>query len=381
MALAQSNVSDFGAPTPPHGSQQQAIRQILAAPEVGQIARESQARNRATLDAVPAPTSPNGAGEQSVVQQRANRAVTALVHGRHVVVSAGGGDTIAAMLELARAPAERRPALLRTMINALNDGQPEAQVALGWLSELGLYGVPQDINKAVRLYQAAAAQQYQPAIYNLALLQAYGRTGGSPNPADALQRLSQAMSLGRESSYRVCSMASFLAFRARRPEDAQRFSDECKTPLGMLPRVAWSKSLPMADRVRFARDSYAAGVDDGIDVIVSITRDVAVTDPQQHYCKYRLLQLWSQVQGRLPDAARACYMQVAGLRATDPLTPTQQSFISGISGFVPIEREQLRQLRASHRFRHDISVPFLPFSLTDLSAFEPELKRASGGGA
>jgi TPR repeat protein len=369
------NVVTFGAPSAQRA--QGEIGTLVNSPEVDRMAREAAANHRSVLAAPEVRT--ESAQSRATLQSAMNQVGRSLASGAHVTVSHGGTETIALVLELPRATPVRRQEILRKLVDALNEGQPEAQTSLGWIAEHGLFEVPRDINKAVRLYQAAAARRYQPAMFNLALIQAYGRSGGQPNEADALARLKEAISVGSEGSHRVCSLGAFLSYRASRPDDAQRFVNGCATPLGQLPVVAWSNALPMEERVSKARDSYATGIDDGIDVIVSITRATAASDPQQWFCKYRLIQLWPKLQGKTADAAKACFLQMSGLRPETALTPEQQSMVAGIGSFASMERDQLRRLRGANRFRYDLSVPFLPFRQVDLNSFEAALKASSSG--
>lgn len=80
------------------------------------------------------------------------------------------------------------------LTQAAGTGSAEAQFELGQLYEIGL-GVPQDIDKAVSLYEAAAQADYPDAINDLGFLYFQGGLGIARDPDKALTYFERAANL------------------------------------------------------------------------------------------------------------------------------------------------------------------------------------------
>ncbi|QGX98451.1 sel1 repeat family protein [Roseovarius faecimaris] len=89
---------------------------------------------------------------------------------------------------------------LKVLIPAANAGNPVAQNVLGVSYEDGM-GVPQDINKAIYWYEAAAAQGLGRAMHSLGVLYRYGTHGIDARPDHARTLFERAIEAGYLGSY------------------------------------------------------------------------------------------------------------------------------------------------------------------------------------
>lgn len=293
-------------------------------------------------------------------------------YGNHNVVTNDGETIVAWMIELASAPLAQRNVLL-SKLNALADQNiPEAVTFEGFISEYGLFGTAKNMPRAIQLYRTAAAANYQPAIYDLAIAAAYGKTGRS-DVNEALGYVARAATIGVDNSYRVCGFGAFLSYRAGYREDAARYGKSCWSDLAGIPRALYDPSENEPQRITLLRASIATGIDDGYALLAQVTND-AGPDPQYLACKYMLVNRYrgSLVGNSLRDDAVRCYRQ-------SPNTPTDpkqallryNTVVPGIIGFVPTEVRALAKDRASNHFHYGWSVPYLPFRQQDVDLFEP----------
>lgn len=305
-----------------------------------------------------------------------------LRNGRHNVVSADGEETVLHIRTCVTGAASTRQTACTELKQRAARQEPEALAFMGWIVELGLLGQKADARLAQRYYQAAAARQYQPALYNLALQTGYGRTG----PADlrAAQRLMErATEQGADYSLRVCGMGSYIAYRAGDQASAMRFADQCPSALTSLARA---KARPIASDPKLVddlRQSIGAGADDAYGALVELGRTNIRTDRQLLYCKYRLLD---QYRASPTSEMNGPVFEQAVRRCTDEARPyLPKDMAAGIAGeqmalslatFVRTERTALQVMRNSNRYHWGRSVPFLPFSATDAEAFETALTAA-----
>jgi len=279
---------------------------------------------------------------------------------------------------LTTSSATDQSASLRKLQSLSETSVPEATNFMGVIFEHGLFGARIDIQRALAYYKSAATANYQPAIYNLALAAAYGRDT-SASETEAINLISRAAALGKESSHRVCGLGSFLSFRRGDQTAAIRFSALCASPLANLAKASYAPDLTTTERVKLLRDSLATGADDGYAVIERITRPEAPNDKAFTFCKYALINRYRKTEKyeNLRDDASKCYYQftkATGNSFNDKLLFDQ--VMAGITGFVPAEIAELKQIRLSSRFHYAWSVPYLPFSQADVDRFEPLLSRA-----
>jgi hypothetical protein len=302
-----------------------------------------------------------------------------LKYGEHIVVSKEGQEIVSLIRSLTNKPQTDIGSTLRRIQEFASQGKPEALHFLGFAYEFGIFGVPKQIGKAISYYQSAAARNYQPSFYNLALIAAYGR-GGTIDSDQALRYVTRAQGLANDTSGRVCGMASFLSFRAGKYEDAFRLSRGCTSPLAHLARATSGDTETLSQRVVWLRDSIATGVDDGYAQIAKISRPLAKNDNNYTFCKYALVNRHHKTQDfkRLREEATQCVDQMP--KNTDngqgPLSLREQ-VIAGVTSFVPTEIATLSNMRKSNRFHFGWSVPYLPFAQSEMDLFEPLLLKAT----
>lgn len=298
-----------------------------------------------------------------------------LKYGRHVTISADGDEAIELIRSaaLATTQPERNQSLKR--LKQLSSARcPEALNILGFLLETGSFGVQRDAAKAKQYYQGAADVGYQPALYNLALTVAYGR-GAAPDAKRALSMLDKANSLGTESSYRVCGMASFLAFRQGLGSQAGAYSDHCASPLTHLYKsTSDTKIETLNKRVDLLRDFLGTGSDDAYPLLIAITKPHIKNDPGQLYCKYLLLSRYRaktdfQEIKRDADHCVSDFASPSNSQTVNEMARAQ--LVAGVAGFVPVELAHIKSLRQSNQFHYSWPVPYLPFAQQEVDLFEP----------
>jgi hypothetical protein len=295
-----------------------------------------------------------------------------LRYGHHNVVTNAGDTIVGLIIQVAHATPAQRPPLLDRLAALAAQRIPEALTFEGFAAEYGLWGTPQNETQALALYRAAAAQNYQPAVYNLAIAEAYGR--GMPADASrALALISQASGIAADGSYRVCGFGAFLSYRSGDSEEALKYSRSCTSDLANIPRALYEEKLPTATRINMLRASIATGADDGY----ALLEEVASRDqPDPHFlaCKYALLNRYRRTLNgqQLQLDATACFQRYEP-EGEDARTYQihQGIVVPGIAGFVPAEIHALNLLRSGNHFHYAWSVPYLPFRQDDVDMFEP----------
>ncbi len=301
-----------------------------------------------------------------------------LKYGAHVVVSEKGEEIISLIRSLTQGQASERNRTLQQLQAWSQQGLPEAQHFFGFAFEYGLFGAPQDMHKAVQYYQAAAAAHYQPALYNLALVAAYGRSGKVDS--DAARRIARrAYDLGFESSARVCGLSSFLNYRAGFQAIAQKTAQHCLSPLAHFALAVYDESMALPKRVSLLRDTLSTGIDDAYALITRVSKPLIATDNSYTFCKYTLVQRYRNqtVFPGLQEAATRCVHQTGRFSNTDANTRVlRDQVIAGVAAFVPTEISTLVSMRQSNHFHYGWSVPYLPFGQQEVNFFEALLPKA-----
>ncbi len=301
-----------------------------------------------------------------------------LKYGEHIVVSPEGPEIIALIRALITRPqTEQKVAIARIQEFAMN-GKPEAIHFLAFCFENGLFGVPKNQGQATKYYQTAAAQNYQPSLYNLGLIAAYGKFEASPDFERGLAWLAKAMTLANDTSGRVCGLASFLAYRTNRQVEALKYAKGCNSALANIPRASLGDTESLPIRVGWLRDSIATGADDGYSLIPKISKPFLKTDNNYTFCKYALI---NRHYKKIPppnvkEEATRCVDQ-HGKQVGEGKTwlGQREQIISGVASFVPMEIETLKNMRKSNKFYYSWSVPYLPFSQAETDLFEPLLTK------
>jgi TPR repeat protein len=296
-----------------------------------------------------------------------------LKYGTHKTVSSDGEKIVSMIRSLTTDSLKEHATALRRLQELSDRGIPEAQNFVGFAAEYGLYGARVDVNRAIQFYGAAASSGYQPAIYNLALAAAYGKNGHA-DLGRAAGLLDKAATKGPESSLRVCGFASFLNYRRGDQQAALDFSKGCPSPLTALPLALTNNAGTAEQRIESLRKSIATGVDDGFELLESVTRPTASSDIQFNYCKYYLINRYRTAVkvDRLHEDALRCYEQYAPHVADHNVEVSRrEQIVPGIISFVPTEITVLQAMRKSNRFHFKWSVPYLPFPQQDVDLFEP----------
>jgi hypothetical protein len=193
---------------------------------------------------------------------KATEVGTQLKYGTHNVVSSDGETYVTWMIEAASAKPAERQALLGKLTDLAARRSPEAMTFQGFIAEYGLFGAPRNVARALDWYRAAAAMNYQPALYNLALAAAYGKGQAADlNTAGAL--VAQAAQIAPEASYRVCGFGAFIAYRRGDRAQAAQYAQGCWSDLAGLPKALYDNRVTLTQKVTLLRHSIGTGVDDG----------------------------------------------------------------------------------------------------------------------
>lgn len=293
-------------------------------------------------------------------------------YGTHNVVTNDGETVVSWMIQLAGANAGQRRDFLTKLAGLASRRDPEAMTFEGFVSEYGLFGEAQSVPRAMDLYRDAAALNYQPAIYDLAVAAAYGK-GERPDPGAAAALIAQAAAIAPDASYRVCGFGAFLAYRQNDRQRALTYTQNCWSDLAGIPKALYNDQVTPDQRIMLLRASIATGVDDGYGLLARVTQD-AGPEPQYLACKYMLVDRYRRTlnNNTLKDDAVNCYRRY-GTAQADPKEALLRlnTVVPGIIGFVPVEIRALEKSRAANRFHYAWSVPYLPFRQEDVDLFSP----------
>lgn len=338
-------------------------------PVFSQLQSNFQRQNRSVIDSV----NDAAVAQAKAMLPKAKVLGERLKYGNHAVVSNDGETMIAWMIQLTSASPAERTDLLSKLAALADQNIPEALTFEGFAAEYGLFGTPQNVARALQLYQAAAARNYQPAIYNLAVASAYGKLGTRADFNNALGYIARASSISPDASYRVCGFGAFLSYRVGDRAQAARYAQSCWSSLAGIPKALYDDRVTLPQRVTLLRESIVAGIDDGYPLLAKVTHD-AGADPQYLACKYMLVDRYRHnLEGNtLRDDAISCYRQTGNIPA-DPKEALirYNTVVPGIVGFVPTEIRSLEKERASNHFHYAWSVPYLPFRQQDVDQFAP----------
>ena len=292
--------------------------------------------------------------------------------GPHAVSSRLGEKIIAMIRMLPKADPDARDAILHRLQALAQDGTPEAVTFLGFAAEQGAFGVPRQPDKAALLYRAAAQSGYQPALYDLALMNAYGR--GMPRDlreAEAL--LARAVAAGAEGSNRVCGMASFVAYRLNDQAGMRNYSEGCNGPLPALAIAAVNQAPADGNLVSRLKNSIATGVDDGFMALETVTRRNAANDTGFSYCLWSLVNRFraQPASPAITASAANCVNSVAlpGSRVASLEPQARQQAAVGIAHLVGTQVQDLAAARKGNSFHYGMAVPYLPFTQDDVDLF------------
>jgi hypothetical protein len=296
----------------------------------------------------------------------------ALKYTSTVTVSSQGAEIVSLIRLLPNRTGKERSSLLARLLNFSSQNAPEAQNFIGFVNEYGLFGAPRDLTRAREYYKAAASRNYQPAVFNLAIM-AYLGKGQQPDADMARDLIRRASGIGPEASARVCGLASFIEYRRGDRAEALRYAQTCHSPLANIPIAAYGSQLPLQLRVKMLRDSIGTGAVDGYHWLEVVTRQVPF-DRNFLYCKYHLINQLKQSRlgGDVQSMAQTCYANSVSQKK-DSNAPTA---IKGIVSFVMVEQRELEQMRRASRFHAGWSVPYLPFGAADVDLYEHVMKEA-----
>jgi len=305
--------------------------------------------------------------------------------GPHNVASDDGEKVIWLIRSVPKADDATRTAVLRKLADLARQQVPEALTFMGFAAENGIFGVERSPLKAAALYSAAAQKGYQPALYDLALMAAYGR-GRARDLGAADQLLRTALSVGSDRSGRVCGMASFIAWR-RHDLVGQGFaSRDCDSPLAGLaiaasrPGVRPSLTAGLAQQLRA---SLFTGVDDALFVLESLAARDAADDTSFTYCRWALVhRFWTRpdTEGLAESAAQCVETMAKPNSSVARLAPVaRQMAATGLTLDVPSEIHGIKVARKSNTFRYGMAVPYLPFGQDDVDLFASVLTIQGGG--
>ena len=292
--------------------------------------------------------------------------------GPHAISSRLGEKIIAMIRMLPKADVDAREAILHRLQSLAQDGMPEAVTFFGFAAEQGAFGVARQPDKAAMLYRAAAEAGYQPALYDLALMNAYGR--GMPRDlreAEAL--LARAAAAGAEGSNRVCGMASFVAYRLNNQAGMRNYSEGCNGPLPSLAIAAVSPAPADGNLISRLKNSIATGVDDGYMALEVVTRRNAADDTGFNFCLWTLVNRFrgQPTSPAITTSAARCVNAVAlpGSRVASLEPQARQQAAVGIAHLVGTQVQDLAAARKGNSFHYGMAVPYLPFTQDDVDSF------------
>lgn len=359
-------------------TQQASLRAALKSPEVAELAkRQHESFGSVMTDPSLAPKGnpEDSATNANALGTKVRQWGDELRYGKHNVVSPDGQRTIWLIRSLVSSKGRDREGALGAL-KALSDKHvPEALNFVGFAAEHGAFGANVDMTRALQFYRAAAANGYQPALYNLALASAYGRS--VPRDfSEASRLLERAAELGADSSGRVCGMGAFVNFRLGSTTNALQFARGCGSPLAALPVERAETTPPTPPRLENLRKAVATGTDDAYQVLEQATYRNAADDRQSTYCKYALLNHYRGTGrvGAVHEDAQKCLDTVAARAGRSNVdVRARDQALAGITSFVPAELAALDRLRKSNHFHYGASVPYLPFSQQETDLFESVL--------
>lgn len=300
--------------------------------------------------------------------------------GPHAVSSRLGEKVISMIRMLPKADGEARQALLNRLEAMAKDGTPEALTFLGFAAEQGAYGIPHSPEKAAALYRVASQSGYQPALYDLALMNAYGRAMPRNLP-EAEQLLSRAVAVGVEGSNRVCGMASFVAYRLNDRPAMRNFSEGCNGPLSALAAAAVNPATTDGNLVNRLKNSIATGVDDGYVALEVVTRANASNDTEFSYCLWSLVNQYrlQPSSAAVAPAAATCVERVAtpGSKVATLAPEARQQAALAVAHMVGNQVQELNASRKANNFHFGKPVPYLPFTQDDVDLFAAAFGQSS----
>jgi len=381
ICVSSAGVAQTPQPSVSVADQARSIRDMLTNPAIEVESKRQQQQNALVAGSVKSDELLKSTG----FTPKLDEVFSSIRNGTHNVVSPDGEKIVTLIRSLSTAAAPAREAALRTLKSSADNGSPEALNFVGFATEYGLFGVKKNLARARSLYLAAGNRRYQPALYNTAVVLAYGRDS-RVDLAQSAAFLELASSLAVDSSARVCGLGAFVDYRRNAQTGALSFAKGCPSPLATLA-VARSQSGPLTPQTLDAlRKSLGTGVDDGFSLIAQAARVSApgtAADGQYLHCKYLLVDRY-RAQAKpeprfehLRDDAVACYDQTTRPLASVAAEPRgaasmrRDQAVAAIAGFVPAEITALDALRKSNRFHYAWSVPYLPFTQQDVDLFEP----------
>jgi len=354
---------------------QKSVSDLLQSSQIEDSMKANRERAAATVNGIDA----GAVARSQSSMPKLNEFVGKIKYGTHNTVSKDGEQIVSLIRSTAADPAHAQDAL-KQIQGLARQNNPEALNFVGFVLAHGMFGNAKDPSLAAKYFNAAAAANYQPALYNLAITAAYsGARDGIPQ---ATAFITRASGIAPDSSSRVCGFGSFLAYRRGDMQAALQLAHGCGSALTSIPRAMGVTTEPLANRIELLRTSIATGLDDGYGLLEKLTRAHAESDEQFLFCKYSLLNRVRQqrvaVDGaQLLDYATQCHdhFAPAGERSAQVLALREQA-IKSITAFGATEETVMRKLRASNHFHYGWTVPYLPFQQQDVDLFEPLMNQA-----
>ena len=311
------------------------------------------------------------------VKARLPRTVNSVKFGAHITVSPQGAEVIDKIRALATAKGEIQNTLLNSIANAAKSGVPEAENFVGLIYEIGLFGTHRNIQQATSLYQAAASKNYPPAIFNLGLVEYYGK-GGSEADANANARvlLTRAADLVKgQDNFRVCGMASFVNYQLGKMALANEFAAECESPLSNLAKVN-SSAMTTDEKIRSLRFFAETGANDAFPLLEKVSREAQGKNENYPYCTWHIFNTYlgkvsTSVKEIRVDATRCVATYFKGETKTPTNSMKESLGVTSVIAGVNAELVNLKKIRQSSRIHYSWPVPYLPFNIVESDIFYP----------
>lgn len=300
-----------------------------------------------------------------------------LKYGKHNVSSSDGESIILAVQTLLRKKKTDTAEFddsLRIFKEALLQGKPEAIVALGFFTQYGLVGQQPNQAKAFQLYKQASDQGDIAATYNIGISHLYGTTGRQ-DLAAALETFVPLVRRANDTSGRLCGIGSFAAYKASDSATALNLAKGCSSSLASLSIAAFDASNSTQKRFDLAKQSLSSGLNDGINIMISSSKQAIANDPQFLYCKsFYLKQALQTGSSPSRESVSSCIEYTIRQNKGTPIPINDYSANSSIIGFVNQTKAEIIASRKANQLHYAWSIPFFPLSRADLIEMEGQIK-------
>lgn len=350
------------------------IDRTLNGKEVLQASKDQQRQNQGILKSI----SEDVIAKTQAVLPKLNQIGAQLRYGDHKTVTNNGDAVIWHIRRVASGTDKEKSEAISALRNYAQNNVPEAIHFFGFAHAYGLFGFEKNLQTSKSFFKTAAAWNYQPSVFNLAIFSAYGMDG-KPDLAYAVTQINKAYEMGPESSYRVCGIASFLNYRIGNGTLSARQATGCPSPLAYVSIALTNPAKhTLAKRIEQIGATISTGIDDGYRMLEMITYPSdGKHDPQYTYCKYAIINRMriDPAHSNYMTLSTACINTIDKIVAPSQYTKANRAnIIKGVAVSAESTAKHLKTLRSSNKTRYSMLVPFLPFSQSEQDLFDSVIK-------